>query len=64
MPQPDAAKIAACIRSFADATSSRGIWQHERKLAEQLGGRAIDLNTAAAARRIGEWLRTQPGRAA
>ena len=59
----DAAKIAAVIRRFADSTSSRGIWQHERKLAEQLGGRAIDVNTAAAARRIGESLRTQTGRA-
>lgn len=66
VPQPDASRaaIATLVRSFADAPSSRGIWQLERKLAEQLGGRTIDLHTAAAASRIGEHLRAASWEAA
>ena len=49
--------IARVIRRFADAASSRGIWKTEQGLAEQLGGRRCDVQTAAAARTLGEWLR-------
>lgn len=54
------AAVRLCIRRFALARSGRGVWQVERDLAVKLGGSAIDIATAAAARRIGEWLREQP----
>jgi hypothetical protein len=61
---PDAAAIADVIRRFTVARSSRGVWQAERELADNLGGRSIDVLAAAAARRLGEWLRSRAGRAA
>jgi hypothetical protein len=55
--QHEVTAIARVIRRFADAASSRGIWRVERDLAEQLGGRRCDVQAAAAARTLGEWLR-------
>jgi hypothetical protein len=53
--------IAQCIRRCMRARDGRGPWQAERVLAlaiTRLGGDArIAADTAAAARRIGEWLR-------
>jgi hypothetical protein len=55
--QREATAIAGVIRRFSEASSSRGIWRVERDLAEQLGGRRCDVQAAAAARTLGEWLR-------
>lgn len=44
--------IARCTRS----RDGRGRWRAERDCTAELGGRQIDADCAAAARRIGEWL--------
>ena len=51
------AVIHWCIRDCARSRDGRGAWRVERRCADLLGGSAIDINTAAAARRFGEWLR-------
>lgn len=59
-PHADAAEIAACIRRFAYARSSRGVWQVQRALEQQLartGSAAVAAQAAESARCVGEWLR-------
>jgi transposase-like protein len=53
-----AAIIRRCITQVARHKDGRGPWQSEHACAKALGGSIIDRNTAAAARRLGEWLRT------
>ena len=50
--------IRRCIARTAQGKDGRASWQNERACASALGGSAIDRNAAAAARRLGEWLRT------
>ena len=52
--------VGICIRRCMVARDGRGLFQAERACAQALGGSNIDRNVAAAARRIGEWLRQQP----
>ena len=59
----DAAVIQLCIDRCRAAKDGRGSWQAERACAVALGQRgtaAIAVNVAAAARRMGEWLRNAP----
>lgn len=58
------AVIHWCIRDCARSRDGRGAWRVERRCADLLGGSAIDINTAAAARRFGEWLRNRSSRPA
>ena len=51
------AAIRRCIAVCASSRDGRGAWRAERACAADLGGSSIDRNTAAAARRLGEWLR-------
>lgn len=56
--------IRRCIAHCAQSRDGRGAWRAERACAAELGGSSIDINTAAAARRLGDWLRTagRPGK--
>lgn len=49
--------IATCIHRCSKYRNGRGPWQAERACAAALGGSAIDRQAAAAARRLGVWLR-------
>ena len=49
--------ISRCIAQTRRAKDGRGAWQAERACLERLGGSRIDAMAAAAARRLGEWLR-------
>lgn len=49
--------IRHCITRFATARSSRGVYRAEADCTAALGGRPLDAQCAAAARRLGEWLR-------
>jgi hypothetical protein len=54
--------IRLCVTRCAKAKDGRGPWQAELSCAQTLartGSPAIALDCAAAARRIGEWLRTR-----
>lgn len=58
--QSDAAVIQLCIDRCKAAKDGRGSWQAERACAvalEQRGAGTVAVNLAAAARRVGEWLR-------
>ncbi len=54
--QPPAQVLHDCIARCARYRDGRGRWRAERDCAEALGGRQLDADCAAAARRIGEWL--------
>ena len=63
MTAPNAAAIIRrCIQRCAGYKDGRGPHQAERTCAQQLGGSRIDLDAAAAARRVGEWLRGVPSK--
>jgi len=51
--------LSRCIRQCSSHVDGRGPWQAERACSKALGGSSIDRNAAAAARRLGEWLRGQ-----
>jgi hypothetical protein len=51
--------IERCIRRCARHKDGRGPWQAARACAVALGGSRIDRDTAEAARRLGEWIRSQ-----
>lgn len=50
--------LQQCIDRCARAKDNRGPWQAEKACADKLPRDAIGQRQAAAARRIGEWLRT------
>lgn len=54
--------ILQCVRRTVRSKDGRGPWQSERSCAAALartGSPSIAANTAAAARRLGEWIRSQ-----
>lgn len=52
--------LALCILRCSRYRDGRGGHQAEKSCAAALGGSDIDRQCAAAAKRLGEWLREQP----
>ncbi len=52
--------VRRCIDRCVKAKDGRGRWRAEADCFVQLGAGRIGSDTAAAARRIGEWLATYP----
>ena len=67
MPDSIARNVQTCIDKCASAKDGRGRWRACRECVAKLTGAgcspAIAADTAAAARRIGEWLATRPASA-